>query len=67
MDPNANHNEQLSIAENVLNVDESTTISAMTREELSEMARNAVRLSELVMALDGWIKKGGFLPDAWRR
>jgi hypothetical protein len=24
------------------------------------------RLYELVEALDGWLSKGGFLPDAWR-
>ncbi len=24
-------------------------------------------LSELVIALDDWIKAGGFLPAAWRR
>ena len=26
-----------------------------------------VELAELVRALDEWISKGGFLPDAWQR
>lgn len=25
----------------------------------------AARLAELVDGLDGWLSKGGFLPDAW--
>lgn len=28
---------------------------------------DVLRLSELVIALDEWIAKGGFLPAAWRK
>jgi hypothetical protein len=26
-----------------------------------------VRLAELVLALDGWLQAGGFLPAAWKK
>ena len=27
---------------------------------------DAAELAEAALALDGWIARGGFLPDAWR-
>lgn len=27
---------------------------------------DVIRMAELVEALDGWIRKGGFLPERWR-
>jgi hypothetical protein len=27
---------------------------------------DAARMAELVLALDGWMKGGGFLPRAWQ-
>jgi hypothetical protein len=32
-----------------------------------ELELDATRLAELVLALDEWIRKGGFLPTRWRR
>ena len=32
-----------------------------------EKAAIADEMSELIEALDGWISKGGFLPDRWRK
>jgi hypothetical protein len=52
MDPNANLTEQLEIAALLLNDDPNNAVAA-------------IRLAELVEALDGWLKGGGFLPDAW--
>ena len=28
---------------------------------------DARELAELVQAIDGWLSRGGFLPDAWKR
>jgi len=56
MDPNANLNEQRNI------------IAAMLAEGSEHIdSGDAVRLADLVQALDEWITKGGFLPDAWRK
>lgn len=54
MDPNANRLEQLSIARQIVADPESHT-------------HGAVRLAELVIALDEWIYFGGFLPDGWAK
>jgi hypothetical protein len=56
MDPNANLNEQRSI------------IAAMLDEDSESIdTGDAVRLAELVQALDAWIVKGGALPGDWKR
>ncbi len=55
MDPDANLKEQLELA-------------VRLQESWEEMDAFAVhRLCELVLALDEWIKRGGFLPQTWRR
>jgi hypothetical protein len=53
MDPNSNLRDQLNIARSVLAVK-------------GEHSYGAVRLAELVEALDDWITRGGFLPERWR-
>jgi hypothetical protein len=58
MDPNANLAEQLRIA--------SRMIEAADTDRDIRVADPA-RLAELVIALDEWIKGGGFLPAAWVR
>lgn len=57
MDPDANLREQLEIA---------TEIIAASDEDEGISEVEAVRLAELMIALDEWIRRGGFLPDAWR-
>lgn len=52
MDPNDNLSEQLALAE------------LIQRGNCSE--EDYDRLAELVLALDEWIRGGGFLPDVWR-
>ena len=52
MDPNANLDEQLRLANKILRSDKWTDA-------------DAERLAELVEALDGWIDRGGFLPQHW--
>jgi hypothetical protein len=56
MDPNVNLREQRMI------------IADMLAEDSDEIdTGDALRLAELAQALDEWISKGGFLPDAWKR
>ncbi len=50
MDPEANLKEALALA------------GMIVRREESE---DALRLAELLIALDEWIHKGGFLPARW--
>ena len=52
MDPNANIQEQLRLAKSILQ-----------QEGANE--GDALRLAELVTALDKWITGGGFLPREW--
>lgn len=54
MDPNANLNESLALANAIIDGNDYVD------------AGEAERLAELVVALDDWIRKGGFLPDDWR-
>jgi hypothetical protein len=55
MDPNANLTEQLWMAWRLTNV--------ITTAE--ERERDGETLAELVIALDEWIQRGGFLPASW--
>jgi len=57
MDPDYNRYEQLQLASKLL---EATENDRPVKDE------DVLRLSELVIALDEWITKGGFLPKAWR-
>lgn len=58
MDPNENLREQLELAQKL-------------RDDFSlddlQVDRAAMRLAELVLALDEWLRKGGFYPRAWLR
>ena len=52
MDPNANLREQLELAR--------TLVGPWPDEQQAEREADAVRLAELVVALDEWIQKGGW-------
>lgn len=52
MDPDANMGEQLALALGIL------------RDEETE-GQDVMRLAELVLALDDWLKKGGAFPVRW--
>ena len=57
MDPNANLDEQVSIAAALLKEwDFHGTVDIY----------DSARLAELVIALDEWIRKGGSLPNLWQ-
>ena len=36
-------------------------------DDVFVMAEEAEELCELFYILDGWLSKGGFLPDKWKR
>jgi hypothetical protein len=56
MDPTANLAEQLCIATRMQENDDAGE---------SPDTHDALRLAELVIALDEWIRSGGFLPTRW--
>jgi hypothetical protein len=61
MDPDANLEEQLSLAQSIIegdNVDPEGHHVAPSPED-------AERLAELVLALHEWIQKGGAMPAVW--
>jgi len=58
MDPNATLAEIRRLA-SAIRSDADAGIGA------SRLPLRSARLAELCEALDGWISRGGFLPDAW--
>ena len=61
MDPDANIAEQQRIANEII-------VRADADETVGEaIFLRALRLSELVQALDEWIRRGGALPQRWQR
>ena len=61
MDPEANLREQLELAESMVDNPEES------EEHVDDMCNDGRRLAELVLALNEWITKGGFLPTSWKR
>lgn len=62
MDPDENLKEQKLLADRIANawaVDPNT--------DATFLLDDGERLAELVVALDEWIQKGGFLPKAWQK
>lgn len=59
MDPNANLTEQVRLAGEILDCCDDVAES--------EASEGVQRLAELVLALDEWLKGGGFLPSRWAR
>ena len=54
MDHNANLNEQIEIAQRLTDEDFHASLPG-----------DAHRLAELVLALDDWLRRGGFVPRRW--
>jgi len=59
MDPEANLKEMLELAASLITWADSDEVGEHIDED------DAVRLAELVQALNEWIMKGGFLPRPW--
>lgn len=62
MDPTANLKEQRELAARLLD-----GIGCHDYSNLGDYEADVDRLCELVQALDGWIRRGGFLPEQWRK
>ena len=59
MDPNSNIQEQPEIARRIqARIDRCD-------DDTAEDADDGNRLAELVLALDGWMRSGGFAPVRW--
>lgn len=59
MDPTENVKEQLRLARKMLRAIDGS-------HEVPDV-RDTARLAELVVALNDWLRKGGFLPEGWAR
>lgn len=56
MDPNANLEEMLKLAKRLLE-----------EEDTRSIVHDSNRLSELVLAMDEWMSRGGFPPKKWEK
>lgn len=65
MDPTANLKEQLALSAKIQRAYDSSDVTNYT-SKLETMADDANRLAELVIALNEWIQRGGFLPITWK-
>ena len=61
MDPDANLAEQLRLARGMQELSDADTAGA--DEELIDQG---LRIAELVIALNDWVRSGGYLPKAWQ-
>ena len=62
MDPDTNLLEQRSIARRIKHLIDSEAVYSQ-----EDMIEDLDRLAELIDALDGWLSKGGYLPERWKR
>ena len=58
MDPNANLDAQIEIARRVVKNYQDPDSNGVDQDDANQLA-------ELVIALDDWIREGGFLPRKW--
>jgi predicted Zn-dependent peptidase len=66
MDPDANLKEQRELAAEIVSInDKADDDGLMSASEQADVNDAAVRLAELVQALDQWLSGGGFQPAAW--
>lgn len=63
MDPNANLQEQLELASQFLSQADQDEATRSEFVPIDEVAR----LAELVVSLDEWLNRKGFLPQRWQR
>lgn len=67
MDPEAAWQELLALAASTTEIidERCDEHGALEEDDRNEIVNDADRMAELVIALDGWIKKGGFPPPSW--
>ena len=70
MDPNETLKQMLALAKRIEqradSADDGRPLSDQVAN-LADQAEDAEGLAGLVLALDDWLKKGGFLPRQWER
>jgi len=62
MDPDANLTEQRELAARLVVLDD---VEDYNLVDVGSLLIDAARLGELVLALDGWLVKVGYLPKRW--
>ena len=70
LDPDANLAEQIELARVILKKVDAVAEAEELSDDLEishEVVDDAERLAELVIALDGWLRRRGFLPGAWKK
>lgn len=68
MDPNTNLKEQLELAHEINQISDACQADGtLSDAQMKGIVQRAEALAERVEALDGWLRKGGFLPQAWGR
>lgn len=66
MDPKGNLAEQLELAREINAINDAASDDGeLTEEQELDIVHAASRLAELVIALDEWMRKGGFSP--WQK
>lgn len=68
MDPDSNLAEQREIVKRINAIIDAPdpVTDALTADRSAELESLAIRLAELVEALDQWLSADGFLPEDWR-
>lgn len=64
MDPNANWKETVSLAHSIQEKADNYDEAQMKKYQIVD---DALRLAELVIALEEWLAKGGFPPKAFEK
>lgn len=67
MDPNANLKKQLELAKSIRAIWDDSNGEGLELEQKDAIAEIADAMADLALALDGWLKSGGFLPQRWAR
>lgn len=71
MDPDANLKEQLALARQIIHIGERHVAECgegyAAKLLIEQQAHCGEKLAELVLALDEWVRKGGFLPGRWHK
>lgn len=67
MDPNANLDQQLALAKDIVTMIDGAGDQGLTDEQKEQVIAHAEELAERVEALDHWLTGLGFLPERWAK
>jgi len=65
MDPNEVHRRMTELAARIIATLDKSPAVERSHDAVLKLLYEANDLAEAVEALDGWLRKGGFLPKAW--